>query len=72
MKNLFISLFISILSVANVCAQEWKDAWTDQQWTNGWQMMSSLRINKSQVMHTSKVASGTSQQRTTRLSSSMT
>lgn len=50
MKNLFISLFISILSVANACAQEWKDAWTDQQWTNGWQMMSSLRINKSQVM----------------------
>ena len=50
MKKLFFTLFFSILSVVSTHAQEWMDAWTDQHWTNGWQMMSSLRINKSQVV----------------------
>ena len=50
MKKLFITLFFSVLSVANMCAQDWRDAWTDQHWTNGWQLLSSLRINDSQVL----------------------
>lgn len=49
MRKLIFTLFASILSVVNANAQEWMDAWNDQHWTNGWQMMSSLRINESQV-----------------------
>lgn len=50
MKNIFLTLLVALLSVANASAQQWKDYWTDYQWTNGWQMMSSVRINDSQVL----------------------
>ena len=49
MRKLIFTLFVSILSMVNANAQEWMDAWNDQHWSNGWQMMSSLRINESQV-----------------------
>ena len=45
---IFASIMMLHTSVAN--AQEWKDHWTDYHWTNGGEMLSSVRLNDSQIL----------------------
>lgn len=46
-----ITLTIATILLATVAfAQEWKDVWTDYHWTDGGEMLSSVRLNKSQVL----------------------